>query len=335
MTTWASLFNGKHAVQAVILTLVPMLPALLFSPLGWGEATAPFLLATMAGLMATLFAGVRLGLIVLLVLAALGMLALPVAPSPVWAGLVMALATLLYGLTARRGLTSMVVTAPVAIAFLLADPPTLQQGSVLRDALFLGLVMVVGGLWGAGFGSVLGRRVPRKIPPLSPWTTAVVFAVTMALVAGVTMGVVVMTGIGHTGAWILLTVLMVAEPAMHQTYRRSVERALGTTLGFAIVLAVALLVRNATVLLVLGIFFLTLAVYVKLDQRSKYWQFTAFLTPGIVLAVGSTSDVVSLDLDRLWASLTGIAIALVLLLVFRLLGVRDELAQKDDAHAAK
>jgi hypothetical protein len=111
MTTLTSLFNGKHAVEAVTLTLVPMLPALLLSPLGWGEATAPFLLATMAGLMATLFAGVRLGLIVLLVLAALGMLALPAAPSPVWAGLVMALATLLYGLTARRGLTTMVVTA--------------------------------------------------------------------------------------------------------------------------------------------------------------------------------------------------------------------------------
>jgi hypothetical protein len=42
-----------------------------------------------------------------------------------------------------------------------------------------------------------------------------------------------------------------------------------------------------------------------------------------------------LDLDRLWASLTGIAIALVLLLVFRLLGVGDKPAPTKEAHARK
>jgi hypothetical protein len=34
-------------------------------------------------------------------------------------------------------------------------------------------------------------------------------AVTMADATGVTMGVVVATGIGHTGAWIVLTILVV------------------------------------------------------------------------------------------------------------------------------
>ena len=49
MTTLTSLFNGKHAVEAVTLTLVPMLPALLLSPLGWGEATATALRDDEAG----------------------------------------------------------------------------------------------------------------------------------------------------------------------------------------------------------------------------------------------------------------------------------------------
>jgi hypothetical protein len=333
-TSSTSLFSGKHAVAALVITFVPMLPSLLLAPLGWGEATGPFLLATMAALMASLFAGIRLGLVVTAGLAIAYMLALPAAPYPGWAGLVMAAAALLYGLSARRGITSMIVTAPVAIAFTIADPPTLQQGSMLADALVLGLFAVLGGLWGTAFGSLLGRKVPRKVPPVLSWSRAVAFALTMAIVTGVTMGVVVATGIGHTGAWILLTILMVVQPAMGRTFRRSLERALGTALGFGIALAAALLVSDQTLLLVLGIVFLTLAVYVKLDPRSTYWQFTTFLTPGIVLAVGSGADVMSLDIARLVATLVGIAIALGLLVVFRLLGLRDKEEERVDSQVS-
>jgi hypothetical protein len=335
MTTFASLFNGKHAAAAVVITFVPMLPSLLLTPLGLGDVIGPSLLATMATLMASVFAGVRLGLIVTAALAVTDMVALPAAPYPVWAGLVMGAAALLYGISARRGLTSMVVTAPVAVAFAIADPPKLQQGSVLADALVLGLFVLLGGLWGTAFGSFLGRKVPRKVPPMSSWTTAVVFAITMAIVTGLTMGIVVATGIGHTGAWIVLTVLMVVQPGLHQTFRKSLERALGTALGFGIALAVALLVSDKTLLLLLGMLFLTLAVYVKIDPRSKYWQFTMFLTPGIVLSEGASGNVRALDIDRLWASLTGIAVALVLLGIFRLLGVRDQEEERSDAQDVK
>jgi hypothetical protein len=330
-TSSTSLFNGKHAVAALVITFVPMLPSLLLAPLGWGDVTGPFLLATMAALMASLFAGIRLGLVVTAGLAIAYMVALPAASNPGWAGLVMAVAALLYGLTARRGLTPMIVTAPVAIAFTIADPPTLQQGSMLADALALGLFAVLGGLWGTAFGSLLGRKVPRKVPPLLSWSRAVGFALTMAIVTGVTMGIVVATGIGHSGAWILLTILLVVQPAMGRTFRRSLERALGTALGFGLTLVAALLVSGQTLLLVLGIVFLTLAVYVKLDPRSTYWQFTTFLTPGIVLAEGSGANVLALDIDRLGATLVGIAIALGLLVIFRLLGVRDKKVERADA----
>jgi uncharacterized membrane protein YccC len=153
---------------------------------------------------------------------------------------------------------------------------------------------------------------------------AVVFGITMAIVTGVTMGIVVATGIGHTGAWILLTIVIVSQPRIHDTYQKALQRALGTALGFGIALAIALLVSNKTLLLVAGVLFLTLAVYVKLDARSKYWQFTAFLTPGIVLVEGSSGNVRALDIDRLWASFLGIAIALALLAIFRALGVHDQ-----------
>jgi hypothetical protein len=286
----------------------------------------------MAALLSSLFAGVRLGLLVTALLSAAVMLALPAAPYPVAAGLVMAVTALLYGLSARRGLTSMIVTAPVMVAFAIAEPPKIQQDSFVAEVIVVGLFVALGGVWGTAFGSFLGRKVPRKTPPLSSWATAVTFAITMAVVTGVTMGIVVATGIGHTGAWILLTIFMVVQPVLHQTFRKSVERALGTALGFGIALVVALLLSNQSLLLVLGMVFLTLAVYVKLDPRSKYWQFTTFLTTGIVVTEGSGSNVVTLDVDRLWASLTGIGIALVVLAFFRLLGVKDTDAEESATH---
>ena len=323
-TSTTSLFNGKHAVTAVVLVLVPMLPALVLSPLGWSAVIGPSLLATLAAMMAALFGGIRLSLLVIAGFAVAEMLALPAAPSVVWAGLVMALTSLVYGLTARRGLSALIVVAPVGVAFLIPDPPSLGQGSMLKDALVLGLFVVVGGLWGTAFGGVLGRKVPRKVPTGFGWPTTVAFAATMAIVTGVSMAVVVASGIGHTGAWILLTLFLVIQPVLHQTFRKALERAVGTVLGFGIALAVALVVRDATVLLVVGILFLTLAVYVKLDPRAQYWHFTMCLTPGIVLSEGAGANVVVTDLDRLWASLVGVVVALLVIAVFKLVGMRDK-----------
>lgn len=322
-TSIASLFNGRHAVIAVVLVFVPMLPALLLAPLDWGAVIGPFLLATFAAMMAALFGGIRLALVVTAGFALAEMIALPAAPSPVWAGLVMALTSLVYGLTARRGLSSLIVVAPEGVAFLLADPPSLGQGSMLEDALALGLFVIIGGVWGTAFGALLGRKVPRKTPTGFGWRTTILFAATMAVVTGAAMAVVVASGIGHTGAWILLTLFLVIQPVMHQTFRKALERGLGTVLGFGIALAVALIVRDATVLLILGMLFLTLAVYVKLDPRAQYWHFTTFLTPGIVLAEGAGTNVVMTDIERLWASLVGVAVALVVTAVFRLVGLRD------------
>lgn len=142
-TSSASLFNGKHAVVAIAVVLVLMLPALLLGPLGWGDATGPFVMAALSGLMAAMFGGIALALRVTVGLALMAMLSLPAAPYPVWAGLVMAISALLYGLSARSGLTMMVVSAPIAIAFLIADPPQLKQASMTADVLVLGLLSLI------------------------------------------------------------------------------------------------------------------------------------------------------------------------------------------------
>ena len=309
---------GKRSVAAVILVLLPLAPSLLLAPLGLGAATGTFALGAAAGLIAGLMVDLRFGVAVAVVVGIANLVALAAAPYAILAGLVMAAVAMLYGLTARRGITAIIVVAPESVAFTLAEPPqVLANGSILVNALAVGGVALVGGLWGAGAGAILGRRLPHKKPVGVTTRRAVAFAGIIAAVTGVTMGVVVAMQLQHGGAWILLTILLVAQPGLHQTWRKALERLLGTVLGFAIAMAVGLLVQRPQVIVGLGLLFVALAVYLRMDSKRPYWQFTMVLTPGIVLVEGSGSSVVSTDLARLWFTLVGAGIALVVVALLR------------------
>jgi hypothetical protein len=301
----------KRAAASIILVALPLAPSLLLEPLGLGAATGMFVLGAVAGLVAAVLVSGRFGIAMAVVLAAANFLALPVADSIVLAGLVMAAVSLLYGLTARRGISAAVVMAPQSVAFTLADPPqVVAHGSLLANAAAVGLVALVGGLWGAGAGSFIGRKVPHIKPRPESLRHAVMFGVTIAVVTGVAMAVVVAMQLQHGGAWLILTLLLVLQPDVQRTWKKSIERVWGTTLGFAIAFAIGLLVHQHAVLLAVGLLFIAGAVYVQLDSKRSYWQFTMVLTPGIVLVEGAGSGVLETDLARLWFTLVGAAIAL-------------------------
>ena len=208
---------GKRSVAAVILVLLPLAPSLLLAPLGLGAATGTFALGAAAGLIAGLMVDLRFGVAVAVVVGIANLVALAAAPYAILAGLVMAAVAMLYGLTARRGITAIIVVAPESVAFTLAEPPqVLANGSILVNALAVGGVALVGGLWGAGAGAILGRRLPHKKPVGVTTRRAVAFAGIIAAVTGVTMGVVVAMQLQHGGAWILLTILLVAQPGLHR-----------------------------------------------------------------------------------------------------------------------
>ena len=309
---------GKRSVAAVILVLLPLAPSLLLAPLGLGAATGTFALGAAAGLIAGLMVNLRFGVAVAVVVGIANLVALPAAPYAIPAGLVMAAVAMLYGLTARRGLTAIIVVAPESVAFTLAEPPqVLAHQGILVNALVVGGVALVGGLWGAGAGAIIGRRLPHKKPVGVSTRRAVTFAVTMAAVTGVTMAVVVAMQLQHGGAWILLTILLVAQPRLHQTWSKTLERLLGTVLGFAIALAIGLVVDSPGVVVAVGLLFVAVAVYLHLSPKRPYWQYTMVLTPGIVLVEGSGSSVVSTDVARLWFTAVGASIALVVVAVLR------------------
>ena len=309
---------GRRSFAAFFLVLLPLAPSLLLAPLGLGAATGTFALGAAAGLIAGLLVSGRFGVAVAAAVGVANAVAVPAAPYAILAGLVMATVAMLYGMTARRGITAIIVVAPESVAFTLADSSqVLANGSVLANALVVGGVALVGGLWGAGAGAIVGTRLTHKKPVRASTRRAVTFAVVMATVTGVTMAIVVSMQLQHGGAWILLTIFVVAQPALHQTWSRSLERLLGTVLGFAIALAISQVVKQPAVVVTLGLLFVALAVFLHLDPKRRYWQFTMMLTPGIVLVEGSGSSVVSTDLARLWFTFVGAAIALVVVAILR------------------
>ena len=171
----------RHAVEAVILVALPLAPSLLLPPLGLAGAVGTFIMGAMAGMLAGIMVGGRFAILVAVVIGLLNFLAYPAAPYAIAAGLVMALTALLYGLTARRGLTSVIVMAPISVCFVLAQPPVmLAHDGVLANAAVVGLLALAGGLWGATAGGFLGRRIPRPKRPVETLRMAIAFAVTLA-----------------------------------------------------------------------------------------------------------------------------------------------------------
>lgn len=313
-------FTGRRALVGVTLLVLPLAPGLLLVPLGLQAAMGTFMFGTFTGAIVSAFTRVRLGLIVVGALGVASLLAVPAAPYVLPAALVMGVSALLYGLTARWGISSIIVMAPELIAFTLAEPPQVHRESVWVNAVAVGLVTLASGLWGVALGALVAKRVPHKPPQSESMSTAVTFAVTMAIVTGATMAVVVAMQLQHGGAWLVLTLLLVIQPHVHQTWRKTIERSLGTVLGFAIALAAALVVQQESLSIVLALLFIGAAVFVYLDPKRPYWQFVMFLTPGIVLVEGAGENVISTDVARLWFTLLGAAIALVVVAVFHWLG---------------
>ena len=314
-------FNRRHAVVAVLILIIVMAPSFVLAPLGLGATTGTFIFAVMAGLTAALLVSGRFGILAALVIALVNAIAVPVAPYAVLAGLLMAVMALLYGLTSRRGISGAVVLAPLGVTFTLAQPPVvLSDGSTLANAAIVGAVALVAGLWGAAAGTVLGRKLPKKPRTGLPLKAAVAFAVTMALVTGIAMAVVVAMHL-QLGAWLVLTLILVIQPTAQQTMKKAVTRVIGTALGCALGLGVGLVLHQPIALLIAGIVFMALAMYVQLDAMQLYWMFVMFLTPGIVLTEGAGHSVVDLDFARLWLTILGAGIAIVIALLIKHSGI--------------
>jgi len=323
MPSTGSVINRKALLESVI-AMALLMPGMLLFPLGISLAMCLFIYGVMLGFLVALLMDLRRAMLMLVAFTAANLIAYAASPYPLLAALVMAAAVLLYGLTMRVGLAIFIAVAPVSVAFTISQPPkVLPNSSELINLLVLGAVCIIAVLWGTAAGTLIGSKVPHPPMTQATWRATWIYTGALTLVCGVVALIVGLTKFQQDGAWVLLTILIVAQPGMQRTWRKAGDRLLGTFVGFGVALVVGIPLNGHPVALTLAaILLLGIAAYLMLSGK-PYWQFVAFLTPGVVLVVGASSNVVSTDVNRVWSTILGAAIAMVVLVVLGAVGIHD------------
>jgi hypothetical protein len=315
----------KRIVAIVLITVLPLLPGFALSALGYPTAVGTWALAALMVAIAALLGDVRIAIFAGISLSIASFFGYLTAENPWLAMLVMAVSAAAYGLCFQLGIQSAVSLAPIALAFTMAQPTAIAVNeSTAFNALLTALLVLGATAWALPIGWFFGKQLTK--PALHPVSKkrAHIFAALLASATGVAMWFVSDLKLEHGGAWFLLTLFVVIQPRMRDTWRKSLERALGTILGFGIAFAIGTFISAKPLLYAMGFICVALATWMFLNPKRSYWQYATFLTPGIVILEGTGSSIQTTDLQRLQFTLLGVGVALVLLAVLRLITGSDE-----------
>lgn len=306
----------RKSIPFVIAVMaVPAIPAIIFTIFGWGEASNIWMLGTITGALAILSSSWRVSAVTVALLALASTLAVLNQGNP-WGSLViMGVCAGISGIASVRGLVSAVNFFAISAAFFVAQPPVISTSlSTAQNALLVGAVALCSGLWGLAITGKVFHKI--HFPPAAPLQPrhAIVMAVVLALLVGGTAWVVAERNLGHGGYWLMMTILIVVQPGISRTFKRSMQRAIGTVAGFVIAIILSAFVSTPILMLLSGVVLLGMALLVKMDSRREYWQYVLFLTPGVVLVVASNGDegsLLDLAMSRLGYTVLGSIIGLI------------------------
>ena len=299
----------KSIVLVIIVMVVPSIPAIVFALLGWGAATEVWILGTMTGVLAVVSSSVRLSIPTVVSLGIASALAVLNQGNPWGSMIIMGACAFIEGLVSVRGLTSSVSMFAISVAFFVAQPPVISTSlSTPQEALIIGFIAMCAGLWGLLLSGTVFRKVrfPRGRRLVPKYST--VMAIVLGVLVGGTAWVVADRNLGHGGAWLMMTILIVAQPGITTTFHRGVQRAIGTVAGFVIAILLSPFINQPVPMLIVGLALIGAALLVKMDPKNAYWKFVFFLTPGVVLIVGSSGDdgsLLNLAFSRLGYTILG------------------------------
>ena len=310
----------RHTAKALItlnlmIVLAVLVPSWLVSALGYRSLAGIAMLAAVSALLLSLMRAWRSALLIVIPFAIASSLAVVFAHNAWLAALLMALVAGALGPAAERGLNSSLTTIPIAIGFIISTPPSSTESG--PSWLLVGIVTIVSMGWAILAGYVCRRWTPTLPhgtalgPRLSRWYGAI-----LAILTGMAAWFVVTLGLGHSGGWLILTIVIVYQPYLQDGFRKALQRAGGTVVGFLVALGIGLVITNVTALLVIGTVVMVIAASL-MALRKPYWIYAIFLTIAIVLLEGSGSNLFETDRNRLIATLIGVGVSLVAIILLR------------------
>lgn len=320
----------KWVIALVTVTITLIIPGLILERIGLTHAGVVGL-AGLAAVIATATLGWRVGAATAVAVTVGVVVADVAAASWLAATALMVLASVIYGLTALRGWQHGLVLAPIAVGFAIAEPPT-RAVTGDRPFLLVGLAMVATVAFGVLVAAALSRgATPKPAAPVARLRTRG-FAIMLGLAAAITTPITVIAGWGHAGGWLIMTPLIVIQPSLHDAMSKSLRRAAGTIVGFAIAFVIALVIPQGWVLYVIGAVFAGFALY-AMGRRWDYSVFAATLTVAVVLLEGASTSVADTGEWRVIATLVGVGIALALVAALTPLYMRVIAREEHDARS--
>ena len=300
-------------VDVALMVIAGFAPAILMGFLGWTDGVNIAILSGLAVFIACMGGtGWRTGLVITLPFALFAGLADWAAPNPWLAAVVLAAAAFLRGYAAKAGMHDALIMTVIALGFFVASP--VPADTPIASPLYVALVALVASLWATLVMFLLRNRLHVRSHTGLDSGRVLGYSLVLALLVGVATWFVVDLDLGHTGGWIILTILVVFQPSLGDGFRKAAHRAAGTVLGFVIAVLVGAVVTNTGLLYLIGTIFLMIAFILMLQAR-PYWLYATVLTPAIILLESAGTTVDQVAEERLGATLIGVAVTVAVMLV--------------------
>lgn len=307
------------ALKILAAMLVIAAPALVASQFVSGVIGVAFH-GVLAAAFGWISGGLRVGFAVVGSLAVLGVVVVLLSGHTVLLALILLALGVLYGYAAGRGIGSAVLQLPILTPYFMMSPPSLfTDPPVIGLDYFVGVVVVMllsGGWTILLLHLVAGKRelkhveVPDRRVPLLYGTILGVFSA-VVMVIGTTVE------LGSHWVWVTLTLYVLADPT-RLIAAKMTGRMLGTLAGFAVVTILALIGIPDSVLQILALPAVWLCLYFMI-VKSPYWQYTLFLTIGVVLMNSFGVSTLLLDGERIAFTLLGAALSILAAFLVNLL----------------
>jgi len=304
---------GSHATIRKALTIAATVVAVAIPPilavaLGQSRLAGSLVLPVMATLLPALLAGPRTALFATGIVTAGSAGAALTSGDPILAGAVMGLTSLVAALGCRWGQSKILVLVPMTVGFLVCVTPSVSSDRG-TNALVIGGATLAAALWGTAVGTFLHRDAPHGAPKVESWQRTWAYAIVLAILTGIAAGVSVAIDWAHAGGWFILTVVLVFQPYLQDSFQRTWQRAGGTILGVIAAYAIHVVLPWPSVEVVIGAVLMVTSIMVISEQKYPYWFFTTLLTPAIVLLSGSSANFSEVAAARLLATFAGAALA--------------------------
>lgn len=320
-----------------LLVALLAIPAIIAGQLWLPGSAGIFILGSLPTLIAVVAVGPKRALQIAVAAAVGGALAAGFSGNA-WVGAAIIAALAGYGgYSARYGNQSPILLVPVVVAFIVISPPDLaaRDGSALSGWQYpavVGISLLIGGLWVALLGLYLARNLERAKDEPVERPVAIGYAIALATSTGIATFIAAYFFPNSTGAWVVMTILLVMKPRATDMWRTARHRVGGTLLGAVLAAAIViglgqLGVSLATWLTLLGAVFLTLAL--SAVRVRPYWQFVTLLTPAIILLKSSGDNSLELDADRVIMTIIGTFMALIFAAAVREINFRISSVNKD------